>query len=1663
MATIDVTTSRNLTAVTYAQDDIINVLDGVTLTINSQWSIQPRLIQALGTGRIEVSNSSTTTPDVQQFYMQNNSNSGGFLVQQNGVLQVRGDWITVGTSTGTDNQVLFSSNSVGGRSIDYPTMIQVETGSGTNVWEVWQAIPEDVTGGTVNTYALNAPNATTGTVAVTAGGAVTGTGTNFVSSNIGLPFKLPSIARDFVISAVASTTSMTIQELDGTTYTGGVIGAGTSYIIRNGSLIAPAQVGSSEVGKVLFFNPLTTQVRMGNGTNGTKIPTGARVRIPNIHFNSALQQTTLATAITGTGTQAFTLAAQIGPTANSAINVNQAIGSFLLVNGSTIERIHYLTRAGAVVSATSQVRGAYGTTAQASFPIGTLVYWIPSPNNTTNNAGFSCNPSGTIDLQICSVGMRFRNEFNNYANLVLRNFGCFVIFVGNSAGTYSLDTLSILGSNWQAPTAINATVTFGSMLGSGSISSIHANSNYCGNTSGTNYNIANIQNAQAISNLRSRQWGRNGAATSAAFRSFAFTTIKSATPVDGIYMAGGGFNISATTNIDIKNIFVASLPNGNTTSSTDNYTFPVITSTVNSTFRGLQVWGGGIVSRGALISIDSSCESVVCHNKGYSAIAGSLQTNSIVTDSGLNSIVAFISVTNPRVTATPQSYLLGNSISNSGGLFRMLLIDSVTATTANTGGASKSGLEMDMVAGPHRVFQTVTTAAVIPNLVDVQPIVVLSNTAKSTGSVYVGGFSAQDAFDMYTFGGNALLDNLGRIYYPAIGDSVIIKSVFALKGITNFTGTAFDFNYNLGSGTNPIPAGTTVEFRMTNWGTANTGSWTTFTNNASLETARAALTGYSSSIGLDLQLRITGTTAVTGRYVMSMKLPATIDAAYDPAVYRTELGFSGAQIGTLIAGYLNADPGNPSLQASEVLTSNTGSVPMPYNYDAVPVPYRLVARLPGWTFTSLTGTYTKTEIIVPITQNQVLDVSNNPLYISGVTGVTVDHIAQTITVSANRSAAQIWSAVQDNLCLLANLTVADPFTTTNGTVFDSSYTLIVTGGITSGNIDSNVTLSGTLSSGVIIVGNVAQATPTNLTGVSIGGNLTYNTASSPTITLTDTTISGTVSNAGAGTVTISTANSTIGTVGTRVTTRPVTALTLNGLTAGSQVYIANGSGTQIAYVASSSTSYTLATTGETGTWTWKVARYGFTSQTGTHSPAVASTTVTVTLSVDVFVTQTNKATVAAYEFLPNMDTLYDYAAYYETLEIGIPYSRIITKAGTNASAGSYPVEINETGIVWTFDGSSLSIWCGDRLSPGVTITGALFSIGIVTILPSNFGNTAITANVIQPIPFDLSGMTITGNLSYNDSAPYAYTVTITDSTITGVISNIGTAEVKVIKAGTSPFFTAGARVRVVAVVAITTPNNLALSTYILKNAGLDLGWVVQDTARSLEIQAGDTFSVYAVAYGYQRTLFYPTASNFNSFSVSLLPETNVDTSLSTTIRDYIATQISTALVGPALAVSVASDLRAYSPADVLNGLQYYSVVYGELPAYISVLTGTTAGFTIISGGVYISSPAFYAQVNNSVTTTTNLGILIPLYFDVDPAVYIADPTYTPTKKNTSGIVLQTAPWTQQTATISATDKADIINGVWDAETSDHTIPGTTGAALGDASDALTLPEFLALK
>ena len=1123
MATISVPTSQALSAVTYAARDVVDVLDGALLTIDEMWTIKPALIQLLGTGRVQAINPSTSAVWVLEFDMGAGGNSGGFTFTQNAQVKALGDWIVVGASTGANNQVLFNCNSVGGQAIDYPTYIEVETGSATDVWEIWQAIPEDVPGGTANTLGFNSPNTTAGTVAVAANGTVTGTGTAFTSSHPGMPFKLPGIARDFVVATFSTATSIVIQELDGSTYTGGVIAAGSTYILRTGSLISPSQVGSGDLGKVLFFNPLTRAVRMGDNVNGTKLLTGARVRIPNIHFNSARQQTTLATAITGTGAQAFTLAAAIGPASAGTYNAITPQGTLLLINGSNVERIFYSSRSGAVVSATGMARGAAGTVAQASFPVGTQVYWIPTNQNNINNAAFNPSPSGSVDLQVCSVGLRMNATFSNFGSMVVKKFGYSTIFnAGNCSGTFDIDGLSCLGAGFQNP-LINGGIAaqFSALLGVGSIKNVNVTNNLPGATSYSNIALGNVQGLEEAGGYRSRHFGRATNANGSNLIGVSLQTVKCATPITNVYAAGSSVRWNALTDVDTANIHISALPNANSLGSGDTF-IPIFgVGITDSTIRDFRVWDGGLATRSSLISIDQASSKVVCHNKGSPVINGGGQISSIIADVGLDTTLAHFSVSNPRTT-TFLGVLSGNVAFGRGGRQVMNLMDSINATgLAGSGQPSKGGLEIDVMAGPYRTIQTNPAGSIIPNLTDVQPIIVMSSLDKSVGSVYVGAFTAEGSFEMYDLIGEAYLDNLGRILYPGIGDGAVIKSVFAIKGISNFTGSAFDFNYNLGAGTNPVPVGTTLEFRLSNWGTPNTGAWLPFVDNASLETARAALAGFSSSRGIDLQLRIIATTAQAGRYLMSLRFPATIDPDYDPPVGYTDIGVSGAQPGTLVAGYLNAEPSAPEMEASLTLTGTSGSVPMPYDYDNVPVDYRLVARKAGWTFSSLTGTYKKTAISIPITQLEVLDINGTPLYAAGVTGVAVVHAAQTITVSASRSAAQVWSAVQDNLCLLQNLTKADPFSTSNGAGFFSSYTLVVTGSITAGNISSNVTLTGTLASGVVITGtvnvgaagvlasgvqingDVIRGAPANISNVVINGALEYTPTAAATYTQTN--------------------------------------------------------------------------------------------------------------------------------------------------------------------------------------------------------------------------------------------------------------------------------------------------------------------------------------------------------------------------------------------------------------------------------------------------------------------------------------------------------------------------------------------------------------------------------
>lgn len=157
--------------------------------------------------------------------------------------------------------------------------------------------------------------------------------------------------------------------------------------------------------------------------------------------------------------------------------------------------------------------------------------------------------------------------------------------------------------------------------------------------------------------------------------------------------------------------------------------------------------------------------------------------------------------------------------------------------------------------------------------------------------------------------------------------------------------------------------------------------------------------------------------------------------------------------------------------------------------------------------------------------------------------------------------------------------------------------------------------------------------------------------------------------------------------------------------------------TQIDYGSSTYTYWTPLNS--TGTWTAKVAKYGFVSSTYTFSSTELSS-VAVSLSTDLSITQESAATVSAYTTISDVDKFYDYAAYYETTATGIGAARLAAKQGEYVDLGAYNLTFATSGSALSVSGTTITINAGSTFAigstfqAGVTTTGS-FSTGTTTL------------------------------------------------------------------------------------------------------------------------------------------------------------------------------------------------------------------------------------------------------------------------------------------------------------------------------------------------------------
>lgn len=342
----------------------------------------------------------------------------------------------------------------------------------------------------------------------------------------------------------------------------------------------------------------------------------------------------------------------------------------------------------------------------------------------------------------------------------------------------------------------------------------------------------------------------------------------------------------------------------------------------------------------------------------------------------------------------------------------------------------------------------------------------------------------------------------------------------------------------------------------------------------------------------------------------------------------------------------------------------------------------------------------------------------------------------------------------------------------------------------------------------------------------------------------------------------------------------------------------------------------------------------------------------------------------------------------------------------------------------------------------VTVTGAVTPQQIYNYWKHWSSLTAqmgIDQQLIRLVSGDLK---ITGSLT--TSAVITSVATAPTITATGTVSITGAGAIT----GTYTD-SAGTRVN------ITEITGRAISTYVTINGtaigGSTVnsvfvpGWVSFATTRTITVQPTDNVRIVAGYWGSKPLLVNCLGSEIAKFTLAFEAEPGVDTTISTVTRDAIANSILTVVNGATgnIEGTINQTLAAYTPNEVISAIAYDTVATSYQVFAACSSANSVNIYSISSGKLVFYAPNYKLRmadtaVGGAAITPNAAGYSVPIvtyYFDV--ATGVASPI---TLLNASGAKIETAPWTQATATLSDGDKTSI------AEKTKAQIEGSTVVA-----------------
>jgi hypothetical protein len=161
--------------------------------------------------------------------------------------------------------------------------------------------------------------------------------------------------------------------------------------------------------------------------------------------------------------------------------------------------------------------------------------------------------------------------------------------------------------------------------------------------------------------------------------------------------------------------------------------------------------------------------------------------------------------------------------------------------------------------------------------------------------------------------------------------------------------------------------------------------------------------------------------------------------------------------------------------------------------------------------------------------------------------------------------------------------------------------------------------------------------------------------------------------------------------------------------------------------------------GVTGTYTWAIEKYGSQRQSGTFAANTGGLLFYVPIYIeDVGITETTKATVAAYTTIETTSKFYDRTSLFRLTEQGIKSGQIAVRSGTSIEIGSYSILVKQdAAAVYSLTGSTITLKAngleGDNkfstliAVPPATVEADTNEVLTVNIEDAN-GNSSLTIN-----------------------------------------------------------------------------------------------------------------------------------------------------------------------------------------------------------------------------------------------------------------------------------------------------------------------------------------------